>query len=58
MCVGGDGKALIAAIRKNRADSLFGIGKGFLLGVTFGHYLGKRRDQYREAAAFLRLKHN
>ena len=56
--VGGNGETLITAIRENSADGFPGVGESFLLGIAFGHYFGKRRDQYREAAAFLRLKHD
>jgi hypothetical protein len=52
------GKTLIAAVGNNGADGFLDVGESFLLGIAFGHHFGERRDQYREAAVLLRLKHD
>ena len=58
MGIGGNGKALITAIRKDAANSFFGVGERFLLVVTLGDHFGERRNEHSETAAFLRLKHD
>ena len=56
--VGWYGEPMIAPIRQNGANGLFGIGKRFLLRVAFRDNFRKRRHQHGEAATFLWLQHD
>jgi hypothetical protein len=49
---------MIAPIRQDGANGLFGIGKRFLLRVSFCDDFRERRDQHGEATTLLWLQYD
>jgi len=58
MSVGGDEKTVIASIFEHGPDRFLGVGKRFLLGVTFGDHFRQGRDKHGEAPALLRFEND
>jgi len=56
--VGGHSKAVFLTIFEHSSNDPLGFGEGFLLALTLGNKLGKRRNKHGKAAALLRLEDN